>query len=163
LANTSQLHEKIIQLSDRVKELESGLGDLHSSVSSGEEHPLLHPDLLRIRTATDPQSRDRGYRRDSTSVDERHSIHSDDRPANGHPDYPEQLGITDVAVSEPTGKITSSGTGWSVPSDLMALSASFPVARKMDLSIRKRIRDLLPIQEDCRKVCEIARRNALWQ
>ncbi|KAJ7367111.1 hypothetical protein DFH08DRAFT_836580 [Mycena albidolilacea] len=45
LANTEQLHEKITQLSERVRLLEDGL----ESVSA--EHPLLAPDLRRIKTS----------------------------------------------------------------------------------------------------------------
>lgn len=52
LANTEQLHEKIFQLSDRVRQLEEGLGTMQSSVSP-ETHPLLSPDLLRIKISQD--------------------------------------------------------------------------------------------------------------
>ncbi|KAJ7928078.1 hypothetical protein B0H13DRAFT_2265321 [Mycena leptocephala] len=45
LANTEQLHEKITQLSERVRQLEDGL----ESVSA--EHPLLVPELRRIKTS----------------------------------------------------------------------------------------------------------------
>ncbi|KAJ7505125.1 hypothetical protein B0H11DRAFT_1976949 [Mycena galericulata] len=45
LANTEQLHEKITQLSDRVRQLEDGLESVQT------EHPLLAPDLRRIKTS----------------------------------------------------------------------------------------------------------------
>ncbi|KAJ7625379.1 hypothetical protein DFH06DRAFT_1229364 [Mycena polygramma] len=45
LANTEQLHEKITQLSDRVRQLEDGLE------SFSAEHPLLDPELRRIKTS----------------------------------------------------------------------------------------------------------------
>ncbi|KAJ7781753.1 hypothetical protein DFH07DRAFT_791344 [Mycena maculata] len=45
LANTEQLHEKITQLSDRVRQLEEGLESVQA------EHPLLTPDLRRIKTS----------------------------------------------------------------------------------------------------------------
>ncbi|KAJ6525276.1 hypothetical protein DFH09DRAFT_1188758 [Mycena vulgaris] len=45
LANTEQLHEKITQLSDRVRQLEDGLESVQA------EHPLLTPDLRRIKTS----------------------------------------------------------------------------------------------------------------
>ncbi|KAF7365020.1 4Fe-4S ferredoxin-type domain-containing protein [Mycena venus] len=45
LANTEQLHEKITQLSERVRQLEDGLE------SFSAEHPLLAPDLRRIKTS----------------------------------------------------------------------------------------------------------------
>ncbi|KAJ7021588.1 hypothetical protein C8F04DRAFT_1140272 [Mycena alexandri] len=45
LANTEQLHEKITQLSDRVRQLEDGLEAVHS------DSPLLASELRRIKTS----------------------------------------------------------------------------------------------------------------
>ncbi|KAJ7677462.1 hypothetical protein B0H17DRAFT_1079230 [Mycena rosella] len=47
LANTEQLHERISLLSDRVRQLEDGLESVQA------EHPLLAPDLRRIKTSQD--------------------------------------------------------------------------------------------------------------
>ena len=49
LANTEQLHEKINQLCDRVKLLEEALEVLQAR-SSPDTHPLLAPELLRIKS-----------------------------------------------------------------------------------------------------------------
>ncbi|EKM50390.1 uncharacterized protein PHACADRAFT_263672 [Phanerochaete carnosa HHB-10118-sp] len=48
LASTQDLHEKIHELSNRVRELEDGLRASHSQ-HSNETHPLLSEDLLRIK------------------------------------------------------------------------------------------------------------------
>ena len=48
LASTQDLHEKIHELSSRVRELEDGLRASHSQ-HSNETHPLLSEDLLRIK------------------------------------------------------------------------------------------------------------------
>ncbi|KAI0691234.1 hypothetical protein BC835DRAFT_1279571 [Cytidiella melzeri] len=48
LASTQDLHEKINELSNRVRELEDGLRASHSQHSQGP-HPLLSEDLLRIK------------------------------------------------------------------------------------------------------------------
>ncbi|KAJ7147142.1 hypothetical protein C8R43DRAFT_1012117 [Mycena crocata] len=45
LANTEQLHQKISELSDRVRQLEDGLEGVQA------EHPLLAPELRRIKTS----------------------------------------------------------------------------------------------------------------
>lgn len=45
LANTGQLHAKISQLSDRVRQLEDVLRD-----NCSPEHPLLSPELLQMKT-----------------------------------------------------------------------------------------------------------------
>ena len=52
LANTEQLHEKITQLSDRVRQLEEALETVQST-NTDRPHPLLAPDLLRIKTSQD--------------------------------------------------------------------------------------------------------------
>lgn len=45
LANTGQLHAKISQLSDRVRELEDALRE-----NCSPDHPLLAPELLQMKT-----------------------------------------------------------------------------------------------------------------
>ena len=56
LASTEVLHEKILELSTRVRELEDALAASHSAWSN-EQHPLLRDDLLRIKN---PLERDAG-------------------------------------------------------------------------------------------------------
>ncbi|THG97365.1 hypothetical protein EW026_g4615 [Hermanssonia centrifuga] len=48
LASTQDLHEKILELSNRVRDLEDGLRVSHS-IHSTDNHPLLSDDLLRIK------------------------------------------------------------------------------------------------------------------
>lgn len=48
LASTQDLHEKILELSNRVRELEDGLRVSHAQNSTAS-HPLLAEDLLRIK------------------------------------------------------------------------------------------------------------------
>ncbi|KLO13295.1 hypothetical protein SCHPADRAFT_904359 [Schizopora paradoxa] len=48
LANTEALHEKIEELSHRVRALEDALGVAHKAISS-ERHPLLSDELMRIK------------------------------------------------------------------------------------------------------------------
>ncbi|KAJ6624997.1 fungal-specific transcription factor domain-containing protein [Mycena sp. CBHHK59/15] len=48
LASTQELHEKISELANRVRELEDGLRSSHSHLSN-EQHPLLAEELLRIK------------------------------------------------------------------------------------------------------------------
>ncbi|KAF8895145.1 hypothetical protein BD779DRAFT_704109 [Infundibulicybe gibba] len=53
LANTEQLHSKIQEMSDRIRNLEEGLAALHSTSTQDpatDPHPLLHPDLLGIKS-----------------------------------------------------------------------------------------------------------------
>lgn len=48
LANTESLHEKIQELSHRVRSLEDALTVAHKAIST-ERHPLLSDELLRIK------------------------------------------------------------------------------------------------------------------
>jgi hypothetical protein len=50
LANTEQLHKKIMEMSDRIRQLEDALEVLQSSYSS-KPHALMHPDFLNIKSA----------------------------------------------------------------------------------------------------------------
>lgn len=50
LANTEQLHAKIIQMSDRIRQLEDALGALQIKCAT-DPHPLLSQDLLRIKNS----------------------------------------------------------------------------------------------------------------
>ncbi|KAF5336101.1 hypothetical protein D9611_006219 [Ephemerocybe angulata] len=48
LASTQELHEKITELANRVRELEDGLKTSHAKTST-EQHPLLSEDLLKVK------------------------------------------------------------------------------------------------------------------
>ena len=48
LASTQELHEKIAELAQRVRDLEDALRTAHSQLSS-EPHPLLADELLKIK------------------------------------------------------------------------------------------------------------------
>lgn len=52
LANTEQLHTKIQQMSDRIRNLEDALQSVHSAHASESEqpHPLMQPELLTIKS-----------------------------------------------------------------------------------------------------------------
>lgn len=52
LANTEQLHDKIKVMSDRIRELETGLQEVQLKVSS-DKHPLLREELLTIKKSPD--------------------------------------------------------------------------------------------------------------
>lgn len=52
LANTEQLHSKIHEMSDRIRNLEEGLQAIHSEHAShpDQPHPLMQPALLGIKS-----------------------------------------------------------------------------------------------------------------
>jgi len=53
LADTEKLHQKIAQMSDRIRQLEDALATLQYSTTPSEQHPLLHRDFLDIKSIID--------------------------------------------------------------------------------------------------------------
>ncbi|KAF9465748.1 hypothetical protein BDZ94DRAFT_1214127 [Collybia nuda] len=161
LANTEQLHEKITQLSDRVRQLEDALGSLQSTCSN-QPHPLLSPELLRVKTSQDlyitPSSTQPGP----------------SEPALGPKDDPLGESVVPLPSSHISNGVVSTSQGYSypphrerpppeVPPDILQLSSTFPFPWMVDLKIRKRIRDSLPPRNEALAICEEAQKNALWQ
>ena len=156
LANTEQLHEKITQLGDRVRELEEAL-EVAQTVISNQPHPLLSPDLLRIKTSQDLYATPPCV-----------SSPQDPSPSNK---------VRDIAVapslrpSDSTAHtsdkserfVTTESPPPEIPPDILQLSATFPFPWSVDLRIRKRIREALPPRREALTICEEAQRNALWQ
>ena len=182
LAGAEQLHEKIFQLSDRVRQLEDALETLQSRCSN-QPHPLLSPELLRIKTSQElygtimnPSSNSNvppsssGTTPTSSAVD--HSaINSRDgnlreldnnNHTNGDPSPrgADLMETTTTTIATEPGREPS---GPEVAPDILQLSTTFPFPWMMDVSIRKRIRDALPPKAEAQRICEEARANALWQ
>ncbi|EAU85818.2 hypothetical protein CC1G_05035 [Coprinopsis cinerea okayama7 len=165
LANTEQLHEKIGQLSDRVRQLEDALQSLQSQVSP-HPHPLLTPELLKIKTSQElygatasapTQPSGSGM---ATQDPNAHARDDRLRDSVGAMSLEQRSGPTSNAMDLDHRRDT---TPPEVPPDILQLSATFPFPWQMDLKIRKRIRDSLPPRDEARAICEEARRNALWQ
>jgi hypothetical protein len=55
LADTEKLHQKIAQMSDRIRQLEDALAILQST-QTRDPHPLLHRDLLKIKSSIELHS-----------------------------------------------------------------------------------------------------------
>ncbi|KAJ3507044.1 hypothetical protein NLJ89_g6525 [Agrocybe chaxingu] len=173
LANTEQLHEKIFELSERVRQLEDALEFLQSRCSN-QPHPLLAPELLKIKTsqelygtmnmqplqpvASTSSSEYSAPSREATTRDEylRKSVGA--LSLNTQPPYAER------SRPKPIERLpTRDSTPPEVGSDILQLSATFPFPWAVDVSIRKRIRDVLPPRDEAMRICEEARNNALWQ
>jgi hypothetical protein len=58
LADTAKLHQKISQMSDRIRQLEDALSIAQSALTgpNGEPHPLLDRELLKIRSSIELHS-----------------------------------------------------------------------------------------------------------
>ncbi|KAF7422349.1 hypothetical protein PC9H_010505 [Pleurotus ostreatus] len=157
LANTEQLHEKINQLCDRVKLLEEALEVLQAR-SSPDTHPLLAPELLRIKSTFSTETE--GIPSSLPSAVNPH-------PTDNHPEEPPFIFGQNRSRLNDSGESNSGSRASSacseVPNDLLQLSSTFPVPWAIDLKLRKRIRDCLPPRNEAETLCQAARRNALWQ
>jgi hypothetical protein len=160
LANTEQLHEKITQLSERVRQLEEAL-EAAQSTSSSQSHPLLSPDLLRIKTSQDLYTISQSV----IHPPDPSPSHKDDclRDPAGSPSLTHPANGNTHAIEEPEHSVTTESPPPEIPPDILQLSATFPFPWSVDLRIRKRIREALPPRHEALAICEEAQRNALWQ
>ncbi|KAJ4491601.1 hypothetical protein C8J55DRAFT_450236 [Lentinula edodes] len=146
LANTGQLHAKISQLSERVRQLENALRD-HTS----PEHPLLAPDLLQMKTiqefyGTTSASQAELFPRDGENLHQAVNTLSLNSSDNAN------IYMNQLTQGPPE-----------VPQEVLQLSSTFPFPWAVDLKIRQRIRDALPPRAEAQSVCKEAQGNALWQ
>lgn len=176
LANTEQLHDKISELSDRVRQLEEALEQVQAQCSN-QRHPLLAPDLLKIKTSQElygttpfppPPANADSSAIPSSSTRQTEGLGESVGALSLYPPTPikfanQPLQITDPVSSNSTSDRPRYTTPPEVASDILQLSATFPFPWMVDLSMRKRIRDALPPREEAERICNEARSNALWQ
>jgi hypothetical protein len=170
-----------------VRQLEDALECLQSRCSN-QAHPLLSPELLRIKTSQElygtitnnpssnsnaPPSSSTGTTPTSSAVD--HSVMTTNSrdgnlrelDNNNHSGDPSPHGADLMDTTTTTIATDSSSVrdpnGPDVAPDILQLSTTFPFPWMMDISIRKRIRDALPPKAEAQRLCEEARANALWQ
>ncbi|KAF9219272.1 hypothetical protein BS17DRAFT_789780 [Gyrodon lividus] len=156
LANTEQLHAKMNQMSDRIRQLEDAL----QAKCSTESHPLLHQDLLRIKNSLElysPQSSAARQPRTELAMDETQATSSRLETGNRaqHSSRPSEDRSSSVEI-----------TGTEVPRlspEIEKLSQTFPYPWLPDNPMRERIYRMLPLREEAEYLCTQARLNALWQ
>lgn len=100
LASTTELHEKISELSTRVRDLEDSLRSSHSQLST-DPHPLLTEDLLRIKA---PLQREPSNPRISPS----HSLKDDEH----NPDVVDAFGSLSISISGRAKYFGSTANSW---------------------------------------------------
>ncbi|KAG6844716.1 hypothetical protein H0H87_004439 [Tephrocybe sp. NHM501043] len=166
LANTEQLHEKITVLSDRVRDLEDALQALQAQ-HSPQPHPLLAPDLLRIKTSQDLYITPQAQTYLSQQQDHTPDLLADSALSlslsSTQPPYAPPANSAHASSNSNGGEVISLSHPPDVPPDILQLSSTFPFPWSVDLRIRKRIREALPPRLEALAICEAARNNALWQ
>ncbi|KAG9315613.1 Choline/Carnitine o-acyltransferase-domain-containing protein [Chiua virens] len=162
LANTEQLHGKIIQMSDRIRQLEDALGSLQSKCAS-DSHPLLNQDLLRIKNSLELYNPHAGPSRSHLHEDsipssflslpdpDRHSAPLS-RPPSSHGPVQERSASAETPTDLPR-----------LSPEIEKLSQTFPYPWLPNNPMRDRIYSMLPSREEAEYLCSQARLNALWQ
>ncbi|TFK39046.1 hypothetical protein BDQ12DRAFT_604911 [Crucibulum laeve] len=178
LANTEQLHTKIHDMSDRIRSLEEALVKLQSQ-SSPDPHPLMHPDLLGIKSTMGLYSGAQvTHDASGSGSDHGQNGHAHTRPVEQRMEVGE---LGDRGSSEDTlmgelspqvcflcyaSRMKQEGVD-SLAAEIARLSNSFPLSDKVsplpNLPMREYIRSQLPSQAEAEYLWEQARQNALWQ
>lgn len=100
LASTQELHEKISELANRVRELEDALRASHQHLSS-EQHPLLADELLKIKA---PLQRDVNNTKPNASVVVKEE--------ETNPDVVDAFGTLSIAMSGKTKYFGHTANSW---------------------------------------------------
>ncbi|KAF7439934.1 hypothetical protein PC9H_000271 [Pleurotus ostreatus] len=173
LADTEKLHQKIGQMSDRIRQLEDALFVLQSSLTS-ETHPLLTRDLLQIKSSIDLHSAvdSQDGTVEQEDIDESQYIDSfgtlairDDGAATF---YGRSAGSEDEEASPPPEIAPQSMRNtptWqnALPSSIAELSSSFPFAgNSSGVNLEQMVDEFLPQWGDAWRLCEFYLEQAPW-
>lgn len=165
LANTEALHEKIQELSNRVRELEDALAEAHIARGATEQHPLLSHDLLQIKR---PLEREAPEIVKEAEVDTAEAI-----------DLIGSLNISESArtkfygglanawyllKNEEGGDDETENAEISLPADIPWLSHTFPfaTANATKLNMRQSLYSSLPDVEKARRLVNIYYKYCAW-
>ncbi|KAG9123487.1 hypothetical protein FRC07_014877 [Ceratobasidium sp. 392] len=181
LANTEELHEKIIQLQDRISSLENALGALQAAHSS-QPHPLLREDLLELKAPL-------GTELAPNQLKRRRTDDSDGAEPEQEPEVLDALGTLTIEsegrsifyggtagaefllkpddcidVKPSISSSTTGRQGFTVNVELQHLSQSFPFnpIRGDEKEVKQQLRALLPTADKAWTLCEFYFMNATW-
>ncbi|KAH7926481.1 hypothetical protein BV22DRAFT_1128172 [Leucogyrophana mollusca] len=161
LANTEQLHAKIIQMSDRIRQLEDALESVQARCSP-EPHPLLHQDFLRIKNALELYSSQPAPRCGDTPIDETHASGSQ-LPSAARSPRDGEYGPSRPSEERGSSAEASPAHIPQLPAEIEKLSQAFPFPWLPNNTVRERIHEMLPSRAEAEYLCAQARSNALWQ
>ncbi|KAG8719634.1 hypothetical protein FRC08_002362 [Ceratobasidium sp. 394] len=181
LANTEELHEKIIQLQDRISSLENALGTLQAAHSS-QPHPLLREDLLELKAPLGTELAPNHLKR-------RRTDESDGAEPEQEPEVLDALGTLTIEsegrsifyggtagaefllkpddgldVKPSISSSTTGRQGFTVNVELQHLAQSFPFSpiRGDEKEVKQQLRALLPTADKAWTLCEFYFMNATW-
>ncbi|KAF5361068.1 hypothetical protein D9756_004648 [Leucocoprinus leucothites] len=167
LANTEQLHDKIQEMSDRIRHLEDSIR------VNNPDSPLLQPELMAIKSTmglyssngvpVNAQEKDRAPKSNGATADD------GQKSRGGSATLDDTAMRVDSAscIVKTENSITFDLT--SIQTDIHRLNYSFPLPTHLqnsperNLAMREHIRSQLPPREEAERLWDQARRNALWQ
>ncbi|EPT00931.1 hypothetical protein FOMPIDRAFT_1162266 [Fomitopsis schrenkii] len=166
LANTEALHDKITQLSTRVRQLEDALQESHSKTSL-EGHPLLSEELLQIKRPLERESQEdspqRGEAEAAEVIDAVGSLSITD---SGHTKF---YGTTANAwyllQNEEAEEATFENPQAILPTTLPWLSYTFPIGETVlesVPSVRSHLASCLPDAMEARRLGDLYFKHAAW-
>ncbi|KAJ7187840.1 hypothetical protein C8R46DRAFT_879113 [Mycena filopes] len=153
LADTDQLHAKIAEMSQRIRQLEEALAILQGVVSS-ERHPLLASDLLSVKFAAEaPARKNSPSGEQDTPMDAFGTLTLSDAGEVKY--FGRSAGTESLLVAEDQSdeEDSPSDTEATIPLDILELGNIFPQARP-NLEKLQRIRTLLPPYTRAVALCE---------
>ncbi|KAG2060619.1 hypothetical protein BDR06DRAFT_986789 [Suillus hirtellus] len=164
LANTEQLHAKIIQMSDRIRQLEDALETVQAKCSS-DPHPLLHQESLRIKNSLELYSSHATggrYTQMDGTIKENHLSNSKLPVASSSTRDADKVQDSRSEERYSSAEAFTSDVPGLSP-EIEKLSQTFPYPWLPNNPMRQRIHEMLPSREEADYLCTQARLNALWQ
>ncbi|KAJ7090825.1 hypothetical protein B0H15DRAFT_778919 [Mycena belliarum] len=140
LADTDQLHTKIAEMSQRIRQLEEALAILQGVVSN-ERHPLLAGDLLSIKFAAEaPKRADPPEHDQDPAIDALGTLTLGDA---GEVKYFGRSAGTETLLAEDYSDEEDDARAEAVSPDIAEFGDVFPSGRHLDIKLQ-RVRTLLP-------------------
>ncbi|KAF7347397.1 hypothetical protein MVEN_01495500 [Mycena venus] len=154
LADTDQLHAKIAEMSQRIRQLEEALAILQAVVST-ERHPLLTTDLLSIKFAAEAPTRTEAPapERDPAMIDALGTLTLGDAGEVKY--FGRSAGSETLLVAEDysDGEDGASDTEPPLPHDIAEIGDVFPSGRHLNSKLQL-IRTILPPYARAVDLCE---------
>ncbi|GJJ12435.1 hypothetical protein Clacol_006677 [Clathrus columnatus] len=173
LANTEELHAKILDMSERIRQLENAIS---SSMPGSEPHPLLREDLLLIKVPIE-------FRNDGNSPpSEPQDALSKDKEAfptlldafgtlkigaDGHSRFFGQTARTEVGpiwlIADETDQPEAPEVQNLLPPDILHLCQAFPFGScTQEVQLLQLILDFVPSKNEARTLVDIYFTNSAW-
>ncbi|KAJ6485930.1 fungal-specific transcription factor domain-containing protein [Mycena sanguinolenta] len=169
LADTEVLHDKIGELANRVRQLEDGLAQSHS-LHSLQAHPLLTPELLKIKR---PLER------------ERLDVPKEQKPDTNTNEGVDAMGSLSISEGGRSTFFGQAANSWyllqnergsgdeneppdaepAMPTDVPWIAYAFPFSAnisKTGKDVRQNLINLLPRTSVAQRFCDIYYRHAAW-